>query len=848
MAWQPPNRVINPIIIILLLFVLVSTVSADSVTPPGGVTICGYVTYANEIGIWWFNPYDPDFGGVEMWLDDVFLGNTTSSDHFYNAYSAVVGTHTFSTHTFDNSGNVNTTWVNLTFMTKEYPGCTENWTCDTCSRPVIPVADFFANQTTGTVPLAVNFTDNSTNMPTVWNWNFGDGNYSSLQNPVYTYNRPGLYSVTLNASNIAGYNSTTKLDYINVIAQSPVAAFSANATAGFAPLVIQFNDTSTNFPSMWNWSFGDTSWFNTTDPVMSNVTKSYPTGGNYTVTLYVSNSGGSDSFSQYVDVWNRTSNNFTANQTFGNVTFAVMFTDTSYNATSWFWVFDGFNTSTERSPIFNYAVPGIYSVNHSSSNDHDIFWTNKSDYIIAYPPAATIPSANFNGTPTSGVAPLTVQFNDLSTGSPTNWNWSFGDGNFSNAMSPPHIYAYPGLFSVTLNVSNSAGNNSFTRTNYINVTSTAIPPTANFNGTPTSGVAPLTVQFNDLSTGSLTNWNWSFGDGNFSNATSPPHIYAYPGLFSVTLNVSNSAGNNSFIRTNYISVLAIPTITPTQPTITPTQPTIKPTPTPGTGNGGDGGDNCRFNPTTGGASDSRGKAGEKISIPFIGNLGASECVPVVVVDISVVPAVDIQGIMVSAEEANIGTVTRIPGNPKAYFLDINWYWVRDADIKNVYITFSVDDGWIKQLGITPENLVMLRYYDNSWHETPTQITEHSNGRYYYVASASGVSYFAVTYKGALASTKTTISTRAAQTTIPRQTLTESVITEPTRLVTYTTIPKKPVTTTTTVPPITSEEPYEIPIIWIIIGIGAFIGFVLIVLLVRRWWIRRQNPALFRKYD
>jgi PGF-pre-PGF domain-containing protein len=1018
MACQSPNRVINPVIIILLLFVLVSTVSADSVTPPGGVTICGYVTYANEIGIWWFNPYDPDFGGVEMWLDDVFLGNTTSSDHFYNAYSAVVGTHTFSTHTFDNSGNVNTTWVNLTFMTKEYPGCTENWTCDTCSRPVIPVADFFANQTTGTVPLAVNFTDNSTNMPTVWNWNFGDGNYSSLQNPVYTYNRPGLYSVTLNASNIAGYNSTTKLDYINVIAQSPVAAFTANATAGFAPLVIQFNDTSTNFPSMWNWSFGDTSWFNTTDPVMSNVTKSYPTGGNYTVTLYVSNSGGSDSFSQYVDVWNRTSNNFTANQTFGNVTFAVMFTDTSYNATSWFWVFDGFNTSTEKSPTFNYTVPGIYSVNHSSSNDHDIFWTNKSDYIIAYPPAATIPSANFTGTPTSGVAPLTVQFNDLSTGSPTswtwsfgdgnfsnatspphsyaypglfsvtlnvsnsagnntftrtnyinvtssaippianfngtptsgvalltvqfndlstgsptNWNWSFGDGNFSNATSPQHSYAYPGLFSVTLNVSNSAGNNSFTRTNYINVTSSAIPPTANFNGIPTSGVAPLTVQFNDLSTGSPTNWNWSFGDGNFSNATSPshsyaypglfsvtlnvsnsagnntftrtnyinvtstaipptanftgtptfgvvpltvqfndlssgsptswywsfgdgnfsnatspPHSYAYPGLFSVTLNVSNSAGNNTFTRTNYITVLASPTITPTQPPITTTQPTTKPTPTSGTGNGGDGGDNCRFNPTTGGASDSRGKAGEKISIPFIGNLGASECVPVVVVDISVVPAVDIQGIMVSAEEVNIGTATQIPGNPKAYFLDINWYWVRDADIKNVYITFSVDEGWIKQLGITPENLVMLRYYDNSWHETPTQITEHSNGRYYYVASASGVSSFAVTYKGALASTKTTISTHAAQTTIPKQTLTESVITEPTRLVTHTTIPKKPVTTTTTVPPISSEEPREIPIIWIIIGIGAFIGFILIVLLVRRWWIRRQNPALFRKYD
>ena len=448
---------------------LVSTVSADSTNPPASITICGYVTYANEIGIWWFNPYDPDFGGIEMWLDDVYIGNTTSSDHFYNAYSAVVGTHTFSTHSFDNSGNVNSTWVNLTFITKEYPGCTENWTCDTCSRPVIPAA---------------------------------------------------------------------------------IANFTQNTTQGLTPLAVQFNDTSTGYPTFWNWSFGDGTYSD-----FQNATKTYPTGGYYEVNLTVWNENATRSSKLgYVDVWNRTSNVFAANQTFGNVTFAVLFTDTSYNATSWFWIFDGFNTSTEKSPTFNYTVPGIYSVNHSSGNDHDIFWTNISDYIIAYPPVITPPLANFTGSPTFGVTPLTVQFNDLSTGSPTNWNWSFGDGNYSTLQSPPHIYAYPGLFSVTLNVSNSAGNDSFTRTDYINVTSTAISPTANFNGTPLSGVAPLTVQFNDLSTGSPTNWNWSFGDGNYSTLQSPPHIYAYQGLFSVTLNVSNSEGNDSFTRTDYINV------------------------------------------------------------------------------------------------------------------------------------------------------------------------------------------------------------------------------------------------------------------------------------------------------
>jgi PGF-pre-PGF domain-containing protein len=684
MVLQPPNRAINLIIIILLFCGLVSTVSADSTNPPAGITICGYVTYANEIGIWWFNPYDPDFSGVEMWLDDVYLGNTTSSDHFYNAYSAIVGTHTFSTHTFDNSGNVNTTWVNLTFITKEYPGCTENWTCDTCSRPVIPgaIANFTQNTTEGLTPLEVQFTDTSTGSPTFWNWSFGDGTYSDIQDVTKTYTSGGYYEINL---------------------------------------------------TVWN----------------ANATRSSKLG--------------------YVDVWNRTSNVFDANQTFGNVTFAVLFADTSYNATSWFWIFDGFNTSTEKSPTFNYTVPGIYSVNHSSSNDRDIFWTNKTDYITAYPPLATIPpTANFTGTPTSGVAPLTVQFTDMSTGSPTSWNWSFGDGNFSNLQSPPHIYTYPGVFTVSLNVTNSAGSNTLSLTDYITL---SVTPTI----TPTQ-----------------------------------------------------------------------PTITPTQPTITPTQPTTIPTPPYEGGGGGDGGDTCRFNPSTGGASESGGKAGETLSIPFPGNREASECVPVVVVDISIVPAVDIPGIMVSAEKANIGPTTEIPGNPKAYYLDINWYWVRDAEVKDVYITFSVDEQWMKDRGITPENLVMLRYYDNSWHEIPTQREEYSSGRYYYVASASGVSYFAVTNKGALG--PSTIQTPASQITIPQQTLPESQTIEPTRFANLTTVPKTPVKTTTTVPPISSEEPYEIPIIWIIIGIGAFIGLVLVALLVRRWWIRRQNPALFRKYD
>ena len=168
-----------------------------------------------------------------------------------------------------------------------------------------------------------------------------------------------------------------------------------------------------------------------------------------------------------MDVWNRTSNDFDANQTSGNVTFAVQFTDTSYNATSWFWIFDGFNTSTEQSPTFDYAVPGIYSVNHSSSNAHD---TSGQIKAITLRQALYRQSITVNSSLTCQPALLQAGTGRLVTGISV------------TLTSPPHTYAYPGQFTVSLNVSNSAGSNSFTRTNYITVSAT---PTITRQLTPT---------------------------------------------------------------------------------------------------------------------------------------------------------------------------------------------------------------------------------------------------------------------------------------------------------------------------------------------------------------------------
>ncbi len=98
--------------------------------------------------------------------------------------------------------------------------------------PVAPVAQFSGTPTTGVAPLAVVFTDLSTNTPTSWSWTFGDGGVSSLQNPSHTYAAVGTYTVTLTATNAAGSDGETKTGYITVTT-TPVGTWTVITSDNF---------------------------------------------------------------------------------------------------------------------------------------------------------------------------------------------------------------------------------------------------------------------------------------------------------------------------------------------------------------------------------------------------------------------------------------------------------------------------------------------------------------------------------------------------------------------------------------------------------------------------------------
>jgi PKD repeat protein len=95
------------------------------------------------------------------------------------------------------------------------------------------------------------------------------------------------------------------------------------------------------------------------------------------------------------------------------------------------------------------------------------FWTNKTPYIAGT--AVVAPVASFNGTPSMGANPLTEFFVDVSSNSPTSWNWSFGDGTVSALQNPTHTYTKSGFFTINFTVSNTAGSSWANKSNFVTV-------------------------------------------------------------------------------------------------------------------------------------------------------------------------------------------------------------------------------------------------------------------------------------------------------------------------------------------------------------------------------------------
>ncbi|CAN5859553.1 hypothetical protein BH11BAC7_BH11BAC7_28800 [soil metagenome] len=212
------------------------------------------------------------------------------------------------------------------------------------------------------------------------------------------------------------------------------------------------------------------------------------------------------------------------------------------------------DTSNITSPSYVYNTPGTYQVTllvKDSIGCRDSAQRNVTVYYL--------PQVAFSGSPTSGCAPLCVNFTDQTTvqnGAPAHWNWNFGDGSNDTLQTPSYCYPANGVYTVVLTVT-SADGCSYTDSiqNYIHV----IPgPQAAFSfGPQPATISDATINFTDQSTQNPALWHWNFGTGSDSSTLQDPtFIYPDTGLFTVMLVVTTA--NGSCPDTAYATVLISP--------------------------------------------------------------------------------------------------------------------------------------------------------------------------------------------------------------------------------------------------------------------------------------------------
>ena len=397
----------------------------------------------------------------------------------------------------------------------------------------VPNAGFTVEQQQGCAPFSVNFTNTSTGA-TSFQWNFGNGNFSTLTNPQNVYISSGSYTVSLIAISSNGSRDTLSINDFITTLPGPNVSFTSNILSGCE------NQTSFSFSNntvgnnSYFWDFGDGNISTQSDP-----TKIYSTPGNYTVSLVGTNSiGCSTVFNspQTITINPAPSAAFSATTTTGcgpNQVFTFV-PDVSAQG-MYFWDFGDGTTSTLQNPSKTYSNPGVYTVKLTVTNSfgcEDIVIRNQ--YITVYQPINPQVIANDS----SGCVPHFATFS-TNIQDATFYNWDFGNGQNSTNSAQGVSFPISGSYPVSLTVTMLNGC-SYTTTNNNFITVHPVPMPA-FTQNVSAGCAPLTVNFNNETVGNNT-YAWNFGNGTASVSTNASSTYFLAGAYTVRLTATNSFG------------------------------------------------------------------------------------------------------------------------------------------------------------------------------------------------------------------------------------------------------------------------------------------------------------------
>ncbi len=465
--------------------------------------------------------------------------------------------------------------VQLT-VTNTTTGCVNNYVDS------IVVSNFQAGITApalGCVGSPISFQDNSTAGANTWNWSFGGQGSSTQQNPSFTFNGPGTYTISLTSQNTNSGCTDNVTQQITIQNNNVLPTFSANPLTNCAPSTVTFNNT-TGVVGTYTWNFGNGQTFVGTNP----PPQVYNASGLYNVTLSVvtpSGCTGSTTQNNYINIINIEAG-FMADQTGGCDPHTVQFTDTSSTPNpanpiiNWQWTFGNGQTFNGQNPPPQTYTLGLYDVTlviTSQSGCIDTMHVN--DYITV----GTIDLVAFTVSPLVTCAREDVNFTNGSIISvphqpnEVTYFWDFQDGT-STQENPTHQFTQDtGYITVQLIVDFRGCKDTLTLDSAVYV----LAPIAKF--TPSSQLIcnpanfPVNINFTDNAIhGELPDnvtMTWEWGDGtpntNIGNAVldgvnngNASHSFATYGSYSVEQVIHNftTGCDDSITKTINISQIA----------------------------------------------------------------------------------------------------------------------------------------------------------------------------------------------------------------------------------------------------------------------------------------------------
>jgi PKD repeat protein len=451
------------------------------------------------------------------------------------------------------------------------------------------VASFDVTPITGTTPLSVQFNDTSTGDVTSWNWSFGDNSawfnttVPEERNVTHQYSKHGVFESQLIVMNSAGENTTKQT--ITVTQKAPVASFDATPKSGIAPLFVQFNDTSTGDMTSWNWSFGDgSSWVNTTVQEERNVTHTYNMQGAYAAKLLVQNSGGESTATETITVSTPPPENqppVLANIGTKEVIAGqlLQFTisasdpdgDVLTNTTSTLPSGANFDDKTGKftwTPTTQQtgSFEVTFTVSDGKLSDSEVVTITVS--AVTQPLTITSVNANPESVNEGSSVELSVTYSDPGTTGAHTVAWNFGDGTTGSGESVTHKYVDNNDYTVTVTVTNSGGASAsqslLVKVNNVAPVLGAIVVPIDPNAITQSIIvkSPLT----DPGTLDTFTAKWTWDDGTNSSANLPAgsttipgtHTYKTPGIYTISLNVTDKDGGKDYAEATSFVVIYDP--------------------------------------------------------------------------------------------------------------------------------------------------------------------------------------------------------------------------------------------------------------------------------------------------